>query len=121
MNVTIIPIVIGAFGMVTKCLLKGLEDLKLAAERRPSNNCIFENGRNTEKSPGDLRRLAVAPRPSAYAEVRNSNNNNNNNNNNKISITRLKAVRYFLKSRKGYRNGNKTNIQHIIYKPVHNV
>ena len=29
MQVTIIPIVIGAFGTVTKWLLKGLEDLKV--------------------------------------------------------------------------------------------
>ena len=29
MNVTIIPIVIGAFGTVTKGLLKGLEDLEV--------------------------------------------------------------------------------------------
>ena len=29
MKVTIIPIVIGAFGMVTKGLLKGLEDLEV--------------------------------------------------------------------------------------------
>ena len=42
MQVTIIPIVIGAFGTVTKGLLKRLE-----------------NGQNTKKSPGDLRRLAV--------------------------------------------------------------
>ena len=36
MKVTIIPIVIGAFGTVTKGLLKGLEDWKLAAGWRPS-------------------------------------------------------------------------------------
>ena len=30
MKVTIVPIVIGAFGTITKGLLKGLEDLKLA-------------------------------------------------------------------------------------------
>ena len=33
---TIIPIVMGAFGTVTKGLLKGLDDLVLAAELRPS-------------------------------------------------------------------------------------
>ena len=36
MQVTIIPIVIGAFGTVTKGLLKGLEDLELADRWRPS-------------------------------------------------------------------------------------
>ena len=57
---TIIPIVIGAFGTVTKGLLKGLED---SGSWRPigdhPNNSITENGQNTEKSPGDLRILAV--------------------------------------------------------------
>ena len=36
MKVTIIPIVIGAFGMVIKGLLKGLGDLEVATEWRPS-------------------------------------------------------------------------------------
>ena len=36
MQVTIIPIVIGAFGTVTKIFLKGLEELELADEWRPS-------------------------------------------------------------------------------------
>ena len=35
MKVKIIPIVIGAFGTVTKGLLKGLDDWKLADEWRP--------------------------------------------------------------------------------------
>ena len=36
MQVTIIPIVIGAFRTVTKIFLKGLEELELADEWRPS-------------------------------------------------------------------------------------
>ena len=59
MKVTIIPIVIGAFGTVTEGLLKGLEDLEF--ERRVES--IIENGQNTEKSPGDERRLAVTQSP----------------------------------------------------------
>ena len=59
---TIILIVIGAFGTVTKGLLKGLVDLEVG-ERDHSNYCIIENGQNTEKSPGDLRRLAVTQTP----------------------------------------------------------
>ena len=55
MKVTIIPIVTGAFFTVTKGLLKGLEDLEVGG--------IIENGQNTEKSPGDLRRLAVTQSP----------------------------------------------------------
>ncbi len=47
MKVTIVPIVIGAFGTVTKGLFKGLEDLEV------------EDGQNIEKSPEEMRRLAV--------------------------------------------------------------
>ena len=56
-KVTIIPIVIGAFGTVTKGLLKGLEDLEVGYYY------IIENGQNTEKNPGDLRRLTVTQNP----------------------------------------------------------
>ena len=65
MKVTIIPIVIGAFGMVTKGLLKGLEDLEVGSrvETIQTTNSIIENGQNTEKSLGDLRRLAVTQSP----------------------------------------------------------
>ena len=60
MKVTIIPIVIAAFGTETKGLLKGLEDLEVGDH---PNNSIIENGRNTVKSPGDLRRLAITKSP----------------------------------------------------------
>ena len=74
MKVTIIPIVIGAFGTVTKGLLKGLENLEVGSrvetiqktallKRDLSNYNIIEKGQNTEKSPGDLRRLAVTQSP----------------------------------------------------------
>ena len=36
-----IPIVIGAFGTVTKRLLKGLEDLEVGAEWRPSKTRYY--------------------------------------------------------------------------------
>ena len=49
MKVTIIPIVIGALGPVTNGLVLELADLEIT----------IEIGQNTEKSPGDLRRLAV--------------------------------------------------------------
>ena len=54
-KVTIVPIVIGAFGTITKGLLKGLEDLKVGGR--------VENCENTKKSPGDLRKLAVTQTP----------------------------------------------------------
>ena len=55
MKVTMVPIVIAAFGTVTKGLLKGLEDLEVEG--------LIKDDQNTEKSPGDLRRLAVTQTP----------------------------------------------------------
>ena len=64
MQVTIIPIVIGAFGTVTKGLLKRLGDLEVSGRVETiQNDSIIENGQNTKKSPGDLRRLAVTQTP----------------------------------------------------------
>ena len=92
MKVTIIPNVIGAFGTDTKRLLKGLEDLVGGGRVKIiPNYSIIENGQNTEKSPGDLRRFAFpqtpVKKPSAKTDEKNSqgvsNNNNNNNNDNK--------------------------------------
>ena len=51
---TVIPIVIGAFGTVTKGLIQGLGDLEIRAK------CIVGIGQNTKKSPGDFKRLAVS-------------------------------------------------------------
>ena len=62
MKVTILPIVIGAFGTVTKGLFKSLEDLEVS-DRVETNNSIIENGQNTENSLGNLRRLAVTESP----------------------------------------------------------
>ena len=60
MKVTIIPIVIGAFGTVTKGLLKGLEDSEVGDQvETTQTTALLKTVRNTEKSPGDLRRLAV--------------------------------------------------------------
>ena len=60
MQVTIVPIVIGAFGTVTKGLLEGVEDLEVGDH---PNNSLIENGQNNKKIPGDLRRLAVTHTP----------------------------------------------------------
>ena len=61
MKVTIIPTVIGAFGTVTKGLLKSLEDLEVGGQAETIQTT--ENGQHTEKSPGNLRRLAVTQSP----------------------------------------------------------
>ena len=63
MQVTIIPIVIGVFGTVTKGLLKGLEELGWRTGGDHPNDSIIENGQNTERSLGDLRGLAVTRSP----------------------------------------------------------
>ena len=64
MRVTIVPIVIGAFGTVTKGLLKGLEGWEVGGRVETiQNDGIIEDDQNTEKSPGDLRKLDVTQTP----------------------------------------------------------
>ena len=62
------------FGTVTKGLLKGLEDSEVGGGLETiQTTSIIDNGQNTEKSAGDLRRLAVTQTPvknlSANADV----------------------------------------------------
>ncbi len=59
---TFIPIVIDVLSTVGEGLLKGLEDLEVGG-RLKTNYFIIENGQDTEKSPGDLRRLTVIQTP----------------------------------------------------------
>ena len=59
-KVTIVPIVIGAFGTIIKRIIKGTGGLgSWRTGRDYPNDSITENGQNTAKSPGNLRRLAV--------------------------------------------------------------
>ena len=75
MKVTIIPIVIGAFGSVTKGLLKGLEDLEVGGRgetihfywKRPE---YWEECWRLEET---CCHSISSERPSAYADVKNSN------------------------------------------------
>ena len=60
---SIIPIVIGAFVTGTKGLWKGMENLEVGGSKDHPNDSIIENVQNTEKSPGDLKRLAVTQTP----------------------------------------------------------
>ena len=62
MKVTNIPFVIGALGTITKGLVQGQEGLDIRG-RDPPDYCIIKIGQNIEKSPGYLRRLAVAQTP----------------------------------------------------------
>ena len=63
MKVTMIPTVIGALvspqRIVTRTGGHGIN----GTDGDNPNNCITENGQNTDKSPGDLRRLAVTQTP----------------------------------------------------------
>ena len=92
MKVTIIPIVIGAFGTITKRLLKILVDLGIRGRvvnikhywERPE---YWEESKRLEET---CCHSNSSERPSANTDVKNSqwvNNNNNNNNNNKWQTT----------------------------------
>ena len=56
MKETVIVIVIGAPGTIPEGLVEGLEDLEIRGHRDYS---IIKIGQNTEKSPGDLKRLVI--------------------------------------------------------------
>ena len=56
MRVTMAPIVVSALGMVFEGLERGLEQLD---NRFHPDYSIVEIGQNTDKSPGDLKWLAV--------------------------------------------------------------
>ena len=77
MQVTIIPIVIGAFGTVTKGLLKGLEDMEVADGGRPSKRQYFWERTEYWEESWRLEETCChsdsSERPSAYADVKNSN------------------------------------------------
>ena len=95
MSVTMVPIVIGALG--SQRLGKGAWRVGNQRMNQDSlNYSIVEIDQNTEKSPGDLRRLTVTQTSAKGYQLtlmwtthEENNNNNNNNNNNWINkITR---------------------------------
>ena len=70
----IIPIVIGAFGTVTKGLLKGLEDLQVGGRVETIQTTallkIARILRSVLETWGDLLSLNLQWKPSAYADVK---------------------------------------------------
>ena len=60
MKVTMISIVIGALGTIPKGLEKGLGFLEIREAETIQTTALL---RSAEKSPGDLRRLAVTQNP----------------------------------------------------------
>ena len=63
MKVTIIPLVIGALGTVTKGFVQGLEDLEIRGRVETIQTSDIEIGQNTEKSSGDLKKLVFPQNP----------------------------------------------------------
>ena len=62
LKVTLILIVIGGLGTVTKQLVQEQKDLEIRARDYP-NSSIIKIGQNSEKSPGDLRRFVFTRAP----------------------------------------------------------
>ena len=77
MKVTIIPIVIGAFGMITKGLLKGLEDLEVGARVETiQTTALLKTARILRRvleTWEDLLSLNLQWKLSAYADMKISN------------------------------------------------
>ena len=75
MKVPIIPILIGAFGTVTKGLLKDLEDLEVGGRVETiQTTALLKTARILRRvleTWGDL--LSLSERPSAYADVKHFN------------------------------------------------
>ena len=63
MQVTIIPIVIGAFGTVTKVLLKGLEDLEFGGRVNIQTTALLITARILRSVLEAFWRLAVTQTP----------------------------------------------------------
>ena len=87
MKVTIIPIVIGALGTVTKGLIQGEEDLEIRERVETIQTIALLRSARIQRRVLEETRCHShsCERPLANADVRNShgvNNNNNNNDNN---------------------------------------
>ena len=90
MKVTIVPIVIGALGTITKGLLKGLEDLEVGGRVETIQTTALQI---QPESRDESWRLKVtwchsnsSEKPSANTDMKNSKGVNNNNNNNNNSL-----------------------------------
>ena len=85
MRVTVIPIVIGVPGTVPMGLKKKLEEMEIRRWMENTHYSIVEISQNSEKSPEDLRRLAVSEtlvkenQLTLVWKTRKYFNNNNNN------------------------------------------
>ena len=85
MNVTIVPIVIGTLGTITKGLLKGLEDFEVGGwVETIQTKALLRTARilrRVMETWRDLLSLKLPEKPLANTDVKNSKGVNNNNNN----------------------------------------
>ena len=84
MKVTIVPIVIGALGTITKGLLKGLDDLEVGGRVETiQTTALLRTARILRRvleTWGDLLSLSSCEKPTANTDVKNSKGVNNDNN-----------------------------------------
>ena len=81
MTVTIIPVVTGAFGTVTKGLLKGLEYLEVNEwVETIQTKALLRTAKILRRVLDTCCHSNSCGRPSVIADVKKYNNNNNNNN-----------------------------------------
>ena len=74
MKVTIIPIVIGDFGTVTKGSLKGLENLEVGGRVETiQTTALLKTARILRRVQETCCHSISSERPSAYSDVKNSN------------------------------------------------
>ena len=106
-KVSVIPIVIVALGTNTKGLVKAMEDEDLeiiGGVETNKNDGIVEIGQNTEKIPGDLRRLVVTQTPVKnypLTLLKNFSKNNNDKNNNRCYRYTLNSFQMLEKQKTG--------------------
>ena len=62
MKVTVISVLTGVFGTIHKRLIMELENLEIRRQVNPDYN-IIKISKNTEKSPGDVRKVDVTQTP----------------------------------------------------------
>ena len=90
---TIVPVVIGVFGTVTKGLLKGLEDLEVGERLETIQTiALLRTARILRRVLETCCHSNSSERPSVNTDVKNSKGDNNNNNIIIIIIIKVKLA-----------------------------
>ena len=67
---TVIPVVIGALKTIHKVFVMSLEDMEVRGMVKTiQTTALSRSARDTEKSPGDLRRLALTQTPVKHQQL----------------------------------------------------